>query len=164
MRASSLPRKDPGDAQPTQRHCWDRFHKRFMSTLPKSSKVYIALEWKIIIWLDHIFAHATTTLLSWHVQNRDLIRSIEMKISVKRSIRRFQSWVYRAVVKYTPGSLCVRRLSTPDGVYLTYVPRLLQYSQSAAPCCGNSRSTTLNSTANQHAQPSLTTAMYWLWG
>ena len=37
----------------------------------------VAVTWKIMIQSGHNFAHDTTAQLSWHVQNYDLIRSLE---------------------------------------------------------------------------------------
>ena len=39
-------------------------------------KICVAHIWKIITISDHNFAHATTALLSWHVQNCDLNESL----------------------------------------------------------------------------------------
>ena len=45
-------------------------------------KIY-ALTWKIIIQSGHNFTHFMTAELSWHVQNYDLIGSLESKLEQK---------------------------------------------------------------------------------
>ena len=69
----------------------DPSYKYFMSSLSKSCKMNFNVIWKIMIsWSNHVaynptaqwswghhIAHVTTALLSWHVQNCDLIGSLE---------------------------------------------------------------------------------------
>ena len=63
--------------QPTTQYILrDPFHKRFRSSLFKSRKILIVLILPPIIEYGHNFAHAMTSLLSWHVQNGDQIGSL----------------------------------------------------------------------------------------
>ena len=59
---------------------WGISHKEFSSPSSKSHKTYFVLRWKIIMISGYNFAHATTAQLSWHVQNCDLIKSLETKL------------------------------------------------------------------------------------
>ena len=47
---------------------------------PNFVKSQVNLSWKIIIQSSHNFAHVTTAQLSWHVQNYDLIGSLQSKL------------------------------------------------------------------------------------
>ena len=50
-------------------------HLRFHN--PNLANMFVALTWQIMIQSSHNFAHAMTAELSWHVQNFDLIGSLE---------------------------------------------------------------------------------------
>ena len=50
-------------------------HSRFYN--PNLANMFVALTWQIMIQAGHNFAHAMTAELSWHVQNFDLIGSLE---------------------------------------------------------------------------------------
>ena len=61
-------------------HCRDPFTKGSWAHNPNLVKIFVALTWKIMIRSCHSFAHATTAMLSWHVQNSDMIELSESKL------------------------------------------------------------------------------------
>ena len=59
----------------------DPCHIRFMA--PNLLKIHVALTGNMTIRSGHKFAHATTAELSWHVQNCDLVGSLDSKFVQK---------------------------------------------------------------------------------
>ena len=56
---------------------------------PNIEWMHIAITWKTNIRSGYNLTHATTTELSWHVQNCDQIGSLKIKIKVKRFSQNF---------------------------------------------------------------------------
>ena len=60
---------------------------------------------KILIQSDHNFAHATTAELSWHVQNYDLIGSLQCKLDQIKNFQRFQQQAHKLFINASLASV-----------------------------------------------------------
>ena len=93
---------------------WGPFHIWFMSFCSKSFTDIHCSYWKNNDSTYHNFAHAMTTKLSWHVQNCDMIQSLEsisLYIYIYINSQDFNHELPSTFMKWAHdglGSLCVR--------------------------------------------------------
>ena len=55
-----------------------------------------------MIYQGHTFAHVTTAMLSWHVQNCGLNVSLEIISKTKQSFTIFHRWAHKPSVRWVP--------------------------------------------------------------
>ena len=77
--------------------CKEPRHKQLRRS---SSKYMLLVHEQMKIRSGHNYARATTVELSWHMQNYDLIGSLELKWERNEFFARFQSWAPKPFLKW----------------------------------------------------------------